>query len=131
MMKKFMLLLILFLPYFSLYGQSYFEMEMDAKGHIIYRGKKMKLKHLKPLIYEKQDTHLNSLYKKARNKNLMVGVLGRIRDFGLFYAVINEPFNPIVQPIPLAIGLGGLAGNIKYKKTAKRAIAEMVDYFNQ
>jgi len=127
-MKPFVFL-ISFNLYFTLMGQNYSELRVHPRGHLEFQGEKIKLKKLKPIILEKNDPQLSKLFKKARRKEITQRVFGRIRDFGLFYAVVNEPFAR-VQPIPIGIGLAGLGGNLAFRKSTQKAIHEMVDYYS-
>lgn len=112
-------------------GQYQASLIVNSKGKIYFYDKKIKkTKELKSILAEKKNLELNDLFKKYRNKHLIHNLSSRIRDFGLFYSVINEEFNPTIRPIPLTIGIGGTAVSLITRKSQNKQLNELVDYFN-
>lgn len=107
-------------------------MKLNPKGNIVYRGEEIKkLKNIKGIILEKNDEELYQIYRKTVRGNNVAMVFARIRDFGLTYAVFNEPFTFNIQPVPLVLGLGGLATNLSLRKKTQRNLEELVETHNQ
>jgi hypothetical protein len=112
-------------------GQYQSSLIVNSKGKIYFNDKKVKkTKELKSILAEKNSSELNSMFKKYRNKRLVHSLISRIRDFSLTYGVINEEFKPTIQPIPLAIGIGGTAVSRITRKYQNKQLNELVDYFN-
>ena len=112
-------------------GQYQSSLIVNSKGKVYFNDKKVKkTKELKSILAEKNSLELNNMFKKYRNKHLLHSLTSRIRDFSLTYGVINEEFKPIIQPIPLAIGIGGTAVSLITRKSQNKHLNELVDYFN-
>jgi hypothetical protein len=72
---------------------------LNSNGRVLFNKEKIKkTKHLKTIIAKKNDPKLNEFYHKYRNQHILHSAVSRFRDFGLFYAVSNEEFNPSYPP---------------------------------
>ncbi len=112
-------------------GQYQSTLKVNSKGKIFFYDKKVKkTKELKSILAEKNNLELNNMFKKYKNKHLVHSLTSRLRDFGLFYGVTNEEFKPTIQPIPLAIGIGGTAVSLITRKSQNKQLNKLVDYFN-
>lgn len=115
----------------SLKGQYIDEMQyIKNKGVKLKEEFIKKPRHLKPIIEEKNDEELTSLFKKYRRTHFIYQTVARIRDFGMFYGVLDVYVNPRIQPIPLAIGLGGIGGAALLRLPTNNALKELVDQYN-
>lgn len=130
-MKSTLLIIFVFIICNCVSGQYYSALEVNSNGKVFFQKNKIKKpKHLKSIIAEKNDAKLNQLFKKYRKKQQIHNLTSRIRDFGLFYGVINEEFKPTINPIPLALGLSGTAASLITRKYRNKYLNELVDYYN-
>jgi hypothetical protein len=130
-MKSIASLVFFWITFISANGQSYDEIQFKNYNEIEHQYKSFKkIKDIKAIITAANDAELMNGFKKYRRLRYTHQIFARIRDFGLFYGVINESFRPRINPIPLAIGFGSMGGEILTRKRTKKALEELVDDYN-
>lgn len=130
-MKSIAGLVFFWITFISANGQSYDEIQIINYNEIEHQYKSVKkIKDIKAIITAANNAELIKSFKKYRRIRQTHQVFARLRDFGLFYGVINEPFQQQINLIPLAIGFGSMGGEILTRKRTKKALEELVDDYN-
>lgn len=116
---------------FTVNAQMIKEMRYLGRHNVMFDAATIsKPKHLKPIIEAKQDTELNELFRRYKNRRRLQNVSLYFSSFASPLMVFNQFHRPVINVVPLVVGSTGLGSALLIKRPSERALKDVIDKYN-
>ena len=101
-----------------------------VEGKITLNGVPQRQQDLKRLVYEQNNQELWQIFRDYQRTKFSRMTIARLRDFGLFFGVMDVAPPYSIQPVPLGVGIVSAGGVLLLRKPTKRRLRSFVDAYN-